>query len=84
MTPEELAVSELIDWVDACSAYKKPAPEFQSGLREWVLNLIRQERERCAKVAERVAAYYSANNGDNKDVALLVAQEIREGIVRTT
>lgn len=41
--------------------------------------VIAYERERCAGVAERVAAYYSANNGDNKDVALLVAQEIREG-----
>ena len=40
---------------------------------------VQEERERCAKVAERVASYYSANNGDNKDVALLVAQEIREG-----
>ncbi len=44
-----------------------------------VEKVITFERERCAGVAERVASYYSANNGDSKDVALLVAQEIREG-----
>lgn len=44
-----------------------------------VRGYVEAERERCAKVAERVAGYYSANNGDNKEVAQLVAKEIREG-----
>lgn len=36
------------------------------------------ERRNCAEIAVRVSNYYSANNGDNKEVALLVAQEIRD------
>ena len=33
--------------------------------------------EHAAQIAERVASFYSSNNGDNKETALLVAQEIR-------
>lgn len=37
------------------------------------------ERERCAKVAEKVSENWSANNDEYKAIALMIAEEIRKG-----
>lgn len=68
-TLEQIAERILVDGIDCTGRV------FESRMKLAILSALRNERERCARVAET----HSATDCDGPDCGIVIAQAIRKG-----